>query len=201
MRAREIEITAAALLLMAFVYYVAEPYEIMAVLIPAAVHEMGHIAAIKILGLHIKSFRAELKGFCIDYYGYTGAYGHILIAASGPAAGFIYSAAASSCAKIYDDSFLALSAGTSLLLSVFNLLPVMPLDGGRISAQLLSVIFGESHGSAIAEHISTAVSMLIMAAGLYLMFKNKGIALLVSSIWLLFYQENAKGIVKRREIL
>ena len=198
---REFKITAAAIIFMAIIYYIAEPYEIAAILIPAAVHEMGHIGAIKILGLHIKSFSAELKGFCIDYYGSTAELGHILIGACGPAAGFIYAYAASKCAEIYSSDFLALSAGVSLLLSLFNLLPVLPLDGGRIAASVLGLLFGNRRGGRIAAKLSTGISLLIMAAGIYFMVKNRGIALLTASVWLLFYGDEGKTIVKPGEIL
>ena len=201
MQKNEIKVTAAALLIMAIIYYTAEPKEILALLVPAAVHELGHLTALKILGLRIREFRLDAKGLCINYCGHTGELGHILCAAAGPAAGFIYAYFASKYGTGTDSSFLCLSAGVSFILSVFNLLPAVPLDGGRIAARISVLLFGEKTGAVLAAGISFAVAIAVLAAGLWLMFGNRGTALLIFAIWLLFYQESPKGIVKRREIL
>ena len=95
MRNNALRIGSGAVLLAAFLYYIGRPPELAAVLLPAAVHELGHILALELLGLRIKGFRIELRGFCIEYCGYTGAVGHALAAAAGPAAGLVYALAAS----------------------------------------------------------------------------------------------------------
>ena len=58
------------------------------------------LLALLLLGLHIKGIRAELRGFCIEYCGYTGAVGHALAALAGPAAGLAYALAASTAGEL-----------------------------------------------------------------------------------------------------
>ena len=157
MTERKFKASSAWILLAAVFLYLAEPYELAALLLPAAVHELGHASAIRIAGLRIKSFRAELKGFCMSYSGYSGAMGHMLIAAAGPAAGILYALAAGRLGAEHDSSFLCLSSGISLILSLFNLLPAMPLDGGRIFSELSTALMGEKRGSVLSRCVSFAV--------------------------------------------
>ena len=198
---RKIEITAASLLLAAVLIYLSEPYEFCAVLLAAAIHELGHAAAIWMAGLRIKSFRAELRGFCMSYCGYTGTLGHILIAAAGPSAGFLYAYAAGRMGAELESRLLCLSSGVSLILSAFNLLPAMPLDGGRIFSQLSAAVLGEGKGAVLSGYVSFGVCTALFCAGVWLMLRDKGAALLITAVWMLFYQESGLGIVKSREIL
>ncbi len=201
MRKVKLQISAGAVLLAALIYYIGDAESLAALLIPAAVHELGHIAAIYMLGLRISGFRAELKGFCIDYRGYAGALGHAAAAFMGPAAGFLYAWAASWAGNRYGSNWLCLSAGASLLLSAFNCLPALPLDGGRITANLAIAFLGNKRGGRFAELTSLLTGAALLGAGFWLMYLGRGAALTVAAIWLLLYQESGQGIVKSRELL
>lgn len=201
MARQKIKISAGALILAAGAYYFCDFKTLAAMLIPVIVHELGHIAALLMLGFSLRSFRAELKGLCISYSGRCGAVGHAMAAAAGPMAGLIYAAAASWGGDRLQSDWLCLSAGMSLILSVFNLLPALPLDGGRIFTILLSAFIGERRGSAAADALGFACAAALLAAGIWLMLKGRGVALAVAATWLLLYQESASGIVKKREIL
>ena len=133
MNGKRITISLALTLAAAFIYYVVSIETTIAIALPVAVHELAHIIALRSFGLKVKSVRAELTGLCIDYCGFAEPVAHIAAAFAGPAGGFIYAYAASLIARETGCAWMELSAGISLLLSVFNLLPVLPLDGGRIS--------------------------------------------------------------------
>ena len=198
---RNWSVSTGVLLLAAGIVYLARPGEAAAVLLPTAVHELGHLTALWLLGLRVKGFRAELRGFCIEYCGYTGALGHALAAAAGPMAGFAYALAASLAAERTGSAWWSLSAGVSLLLSTFNLLPALPLDGGRILLQLSAAVLGERRGQRLTELAGLAVGGALLALGIWLMLQGRGFALLIAAIWLLLYQESGRGIVKRREMI
>ena len=175
--------------------------EIAAVLLPAICHELGHVLALWLLGLHIRSFRMELRGFCIEYYGNCSAVGHMLAAAAGPFAGFAWALGASTLGQRFGHDWLSLSAGVSLLLSMFNLLPALPLDGGRIVLALSCALLGERRGERVTEAISLFIGAALLGAGVWLVLRQRGVAVLAAAIWLLLYQENWRGLVKRGEMI
>lgn len=201
MAKQKIRISAGALILAAGAYYFCEIKTLTALLIPILVHELGHIAALLMLGFSLRSFKAELKGLCITYSGSCGAVGHAMAAAAGPMAGLIYAAAASWAGDRLQSDWLCLSAGLSLILSVFNLLPALPLDGGRIFTLLANAFLGERRGTAVSDALGFVCAAALLAAGIWLMLRGRGVALVLAATWLLLYQESASGIVKRREII
>ena len=198
MRKRNIRITGGALCTLAIIYYLLDLKSILALVGAVFAHEAGHLFALKILGLRVNKFRIEAKGFCIDYCGYAGAVGHCLAAAAGPAMGVLYALWASRLGNRMGEDWLCLSAGLSFCLSLFNLIPALPLDGGRILMNLCCCFYGEQRGRPICAAVSTVCGLLLLAVGTLLMYKGMGAALLISAIWVLSFQE---GVEKRLEIL
>lgn len=194
-------ISAGAVLAAALIFFFTDTATLWAIALPVAAHELGHVLALRLVGLRIKGFRAEMKGLCIDYCGFCGTAGHIFTAAAGPLAGLIYAFAASYWAKLFNNDTAALSAGISLLLSLFNLLPVLPLDGGRIFSRIACMALGYGRGERLSKNLGLAVSGTALAAGLLLMWQGMGAGLAVAAIWLLLAQPEGEGIVKRKEIL
>ena len=163
MNGRRVTISLALTLAAAFVYYVVSIETAAAIALPVTVHELSHIIALRLSGLKVKSIRAELTGLCIDYCGFAEPVAHIAAAFAGPAGGFIYAYAASLIARETGCAWMELSAGISLLLSAFNLLPVLPLDGGRILLGLMTMILGVQAGERIAYRISFAMTAVLLA--------------------------------------
>ena len=188
-----------ALLPAAMLLYLGSLGEIAAVLLPVLVHELGHAAALALLGLRIRQVRFELRGFCIEYYGDCSAVGHAFAAFAGPLAGLVWAIAASARGNGAD--WLTLSAGVSVLLSLFNLLPALPLDGGRILLNLSCAVLGTRRGEKLTETVSLFVGATLLALGLWFLLRGEGIAVLTASVWLLCWQESGSGLVKRPEMI
>ena len=195
MNGRRVTISLALTLAAAFIYYVVSIETAIAIALPVAVHELAHIIALRFFGLKVKSVRAELTGLCIDYCGFAEPVAHIAAAFAGPAGGFIYAYAASLIARETGCAWMELSAGISLLLSVFNLLPVLPLDGGRILLGLMAMLLGTQAGERITCRISFAITSVLLAAGAVLAFNQGSKAPAAAAIWLMLAQRN--GVSER----
>lgn len=186
MKRPRLDISPGAAILAAAVFYLARPEELLAVALPVLAHELGHMAAMAALGLELRCIRAGLDGFILDYAGETGAAGRILTAAAGPLAGLLYALTTSALGKRLDVDWLCLSAGVSLLLSLFNLLPALPLDGGRITEALAASLWGERRAESLCGVLRLAVAVTLLAAGTVLLCQKKGGALLLAGFWLLW---------------
>lgn len=201
MNTERLEISAGAVFAATAICVFFDMYSILAVLLPVMIHELSHVIVLRMFGMKIRSISFQLRGICIRYSGSSGVVGDIIAAGSGPAAGLLYALTASRAGVMTDSSWLCLSAGVSLLLSVYNLLPAMPLDGGRIFFSIACVVFGEKKGEIISSALGTAVGALLLVFGLTLMKRGQGIALTAAAVWILLCQRWGAGIVKRREVL
>jgi Zn-dependent protease len=111
------------------------PYAIGLVLLLLA-HELGHFVAARQRGLAVGAPTfipfvgawIELKGKPVDVR--TEAY----VAMAGPLVGTAAAVAVYLCGRWTDSNLLLAIAYSGLFLNLINLLPVSPLDGGRITA-------------------------------------------------------------------
>lgn len=171
--------------LLAAALYFLELRSIAALAAAVIAHELGHFTALRLLGLRIRAFRSETQGFCIDYEGDATRLGHITAALAGPAAGLALAFALSALAARTGSSFCALTAGVSLLLSLFNLLPVRRMDGGRIAGLLLPALFGEVAGDRAARALSAVTASALFALGLGVLLAGHGAGLIIAAAWLI----------------
>ncbi len=185
MKQPEIQISAGAAFLAAAGVLLLSWEELGALLLAVLAHELGHLAAILLLGLRPTAFRAGPEGLLITYEGESGAAGHALIAAAGPAAGLVFAWAASRLGTHTGWNWLCLSAGISLLLSLFNLLPALPLDGGHLLRTLGSALLGPQKGARLAQTVQLISAVLLSGAGAILLLRGRGAAVLTAGLILL----------------
>ena len=88
-------------------------------------------------------------------------------------------------------------AGYGAILTAYNLLPALPLDGGRAVFALLSKAMGFERAKNIIELSGFITGLGLAAAGLAMLGKELGAALLIAGIWLLIAQT---GIVKNMRL-
>ena len=93
-----------------------------AVLLASAVHEIGHLAAIYAFGGHADSVTIGLRGAEIHTV-FPDKRKELFCAAAGPAASFLL---------IFLYRFSPKLAVCAAVQGMFNLIPVYPMDGGRI---------------------------------------------------------------------
>ena len=168
-------VSAGAVLLFALLYFFDDAGWV-AALVPAALaHELGHAAALRLCRARLRRISIGVFGIEREYAGVLSGMETLLALAAGPAAGFIYAVAACSTGTAYG----SLSGALSFCLSVLNLLPALPLDGGRIVAELA--------GERFAAILARACALALTAGGTALLAARRAPALLIGGLWLLAY--------------
>ncbi len=117
----------------------------------AAVHEGGHMLVLRLSGGRLHRLTLTGCGAVLHCALPEGRFARAAVCLAGPAASFALTALAQACGWYR-------LAGASVLLGVFNLLPLPPLDGGMVLEHLCA-------GGALA---GRAVLALCSAAGLLL---------------------------------
>ena len=163
------------------------PLELLALTLAAAVHELGHLLMLRMLGIRVFGLTLAVTGPVLRCERAAVWYEDLLAALSGPMAGLLLWGSAVSRWPLLGE--------ISLFLSILNLLPILPLDGGRALWAVLRHQFDET----IAERICTTVSGLLCGAMLICGFlaaaSGYGITMTVFAGWMAVLACQAHGIV------
>jgi Zn-dependent protease len=102
------------------------------------VHEMGHVIVLRMRGIEagLPVFLPFLGAFVSMKSQPKSAYDESLSGIAGPVLGTVGAFACLGLAFSFDSELFRVLAYTGFFLNLFNLLPVIPLDGGRTVASL-----------------------------------------------------------------
>ena len=192
------------------IFYFTKQIEIYAmIMLFALIHELGHLLAGILMGLKPEKIELMPFGVSISFKIKVEEYNKkikkgnmleikkILVALAGPLTNFIIIIIAS---NINIDLFKALIIiYTNFLIMIFNLLPIYPLDGGRILKGILHINFGIQKSEFYTNIISkiTVTIITILSSVLILYIHNIAIALIDMYLWYLVIKEDI--IYKKRE--
>ena len=165
-------VSPAALLVFALAFFFDTDGLVSAFLPAVCVHELGHLLMLKACGRRVLCLRVTLTGLVLDYAPRLEGGKSILCAAAGPLAGGAYALIACAVGR----PFWLVSGAASFLLSVFNLLPVLPLDGGRVLSALLP--------GASGQRVSLAAAVLLLLGGVWIFLTFRSYGLLLAGAWL-----------------
>ena len=178
----------------------------------AIIHELGHLIFGIILGLRPEKMDLMPTGLAIsfkinvDYYNKKIGKGNlftikkILVALAGPFTNLL---------MVIIFSFLNIDYNLKLmiiysnwLMFFFNLLPIYPLDGGRILGGILHLNMGLNKSRDIVNDVSIIVMIILTSVGsiAILYYKNIAIFILIMYLWVLVINESRK-FTKRKILL
>jgi len=168
------------------------------VVIAAGAHELGHYLVLKIRGGRVLGVRLGLTGVTLVYERSQTYAQEIFTAAAGPAASAALAIAMALTARLtrFDPAYRL--AGMSLLFCIFNLLPVFPLDGGRILYAATARALNLTAADRVTCISSCAVIFAALCAGAYVLALTRtNFTLLAAAGWLLIcYCKNESDSIK-----
>lgn len=148
-------------------------------LLAALLHEGGHLLACLLLGIPVQRLRLTCCGGILETRGALEGRIGLLIALAGPAMNLL-----TVCVllPLADTEWAAVLLGVSLVLGLFNLLPMLPLDGGRAAYALLLCLLGEEVAEEIFLRLSTALKTALFMIGAVLCLLGNPSLLLVAIV-------------------
>ena len=185
------------------VFYFTKQVEIyVLIIIFAIIHEIGHLIAGLILGMKPESIELMPYGLSVSFRliprdynrkilnGNLLAIKKIVVALAGPFTNLITIIIVSNMTiNLFS---LIIITYANLLLMIFNLLPIYPLDGGRVLKEVLHILIGKKEAEKYINTISF-VSLIIItfiaSIGIYYM-KNISIFIIVIFLWTIYIKQD-----------
>lgn len=174
---------------------------LLALILSIFVHECSHFIALALLGFRVRNVSLQPMGLCISYGGMEEEWKHALAALAGPVGGLLYVPMCMLLQRKTGLDWFCRSGDLSLLLSLFNLLPIQPLDGGRFLRAMAEHLLGEERGDAFAHVTGGALLAALLVLGIALSILKMGNACIAAGLWLLLMQKEQLPLVKEAELL
>ena len=186
----------------ALLFYLTKQIEIYAMfMLFALVHELGHLFCGIILGLKPKTLKIMPLGLCIEFKTELEDYNtkvkksnkltikKMIIAMAGPIVNLLIALTLFIININLEDVIYC-----NLLIAIFNLLPIYPLDGGRILKNFLKFQKGKKRAIEYTYIISNLVVVIITAISSIAIYyyKNIAIFLIVMYLWGILLKENRR---------
>ena len=177
---RWVRITPGFLLTMAVMFWLDEGVGLLGWgVLACVVHELGHLLVGAALGGRPRWMSLSAVGLELNMEYPAGlSYGRELaVALAGPAVNLVTGGI---CAQFGN----YLLAGVSFGLGLFNLMPVLPLDGGRALWCVLSALFGAQTGERAADGAAGVLVGLLAGIGAAAAVSYANFTLLLAAVWL-----------------
>ena len=168
------------------------------IMIFALLHEMSHLFCGIILGFKVEMLKIMPLGFAVEFKTNIEDYNRkvfksnilsvkkIIIALAGPICNFLIIILAYPCNWSMNIIY------SNLLLLLFNMIPIYPLDGGKILKNILKIFCGNRRANKYTNNTSNIFIILLtmLASILIIAYKNIAILMLIIVLWSIVIKEN-----------
>lgn len=181
----------------AIIFYLTKQIRIYTILMLFAfIHELGHLIAGVSLGLKVKNINIMPFGVSINFEDYSNRYviKKIIIAMAGPLINLII-VILGICNEWEEDIIYS-----NVLIGMFNLIPLYPLDGGRILKCIVQLTSNSKEAEIITYKLSNTLIIIltIISSIVILLVQNIGILMILGYLWMLVIQENKRYKLKMK---
>ena len=153
-------------------------------------HEIGHLFMAKILKININRVKFKIIGISAEFENEVEEkyIRKIFVLLMGP---FMNSLIGSSLLLVKEFTYREEIIYINLILFLFNLLPIIPLDGGKIIFYMLNLKYNFEKSFKISDIVSKIIlsSMTLMYALVIFIIKNIEIAIIIIYLWYIFIKE------------
>ena len=188
-----------------FLFYLTKQIEIyLLVLGFAFLHELAHMVVGILLGFKPMHIEIMPFGFSMQLQPKMGDYEtkikksnlvelkYIYIATAGPVLNLALATIFSTICLKTNSEIIDLITYSNLLIFVFNLIPIYPLDGGKIIKGIVKInkgnLFAEEQMEIITK--TTIILLTIISSILILYLKNISILFIIIYLWILVWKGN-----------
>ncbi|CAM4363762.1 site-2 protease family protein [Paenibacillus tarimensis] len=158
------------------------------------IHEAGHVLAAQSFGWRIREVRLLPFGGVAETEeaGTVSAWEEAVVAAAGPLQNIWMGAAAWALGEWagFDAGWADYILKANLMIGLFNLLPVLPLDGGKLLSALLSCTSSYYRSLYMCTRLSLAVSLTMIMYACYLPAHHGAIQLNLLAISIFLFVSN-----------
>lgn len=168
------------------------------VMIFALIHELSHLVCGVLLGFKVNTLQIMPLGFAIEFETPVDEYNKkilksniisvkkVFIASAGPLINLLI---------VILGIILDIEANmvyANFLIFIFNLLPIYPLDGGRILRNILKIFLGNRKANTYTNTVAniSAIVLTMLASVLIIAYKNMAILAILIVIWGMTIKEN-----------
>jgi Zn-dependent protease/CBS domain-containing protein len=141
--------------------------------ISVVIHELGHAVVARLYGVNVKSITLWFLGGVAQFADMPRQRGaEAIVAIVGPIVSVVIGLLCWGILRIVPDTaiaarfVLAYLAYTNIVLAIFNLLPAIPLDGGRVLRSILALWMPRETATTIAAVVSRTLAVLLGIVGL-----------------------------------
>ena len=184
-------------------FYVTKQIEIYTmIMFFAIIHELGHMVVGLLMGMKPEKLEIMAYGVSVSFKLMPKDYNRkikrgnqlelkkILVALAGPITYFMIIAIVLQMNMNLVSTLMILYS--NLVLILFNLLPIYPLDGGRLIKGILHIFLGKMKAEKYTNYISFVTLMIVTFVSSIAIYQLQNIAifLIVLMLWVIFIRED-----------
>ena len=166
----------------------------------AFIHEIAHMVCGIILGYKPETFRIMPLGFSIEFKTKVDEYNKKILKSNKMVVNEIFIALAGPLINLIivilgvlhniDENIIY----SNFLIFIFNLLPIYPLDGGRILRNIIKIFYGNRKSNQYMNSITNIffVVLTMTSSILILIYKNIAILAILIVLWEMIFKENGR---------